>query len=66
VVSSSEAELVEAGDVEGLADAVRRTLARGPEVSQRALAARARLARDHAVDPWVRRYGAIYRSCLAD
>lgn len=64
VVSSSEAVLVEPGDAQGIARALDVIVAGDPSAHERAQAARARLDRDFAVEPWVERYDEIYRSCL--
>jgi glycosyltransferase involved in cell wall biosynthesis len=63
-VSDSEAVLVDAGDIGGLARGLDAILAGAPEALQRARAARRRLADSHAVEPWVRRYDDVYKSCL--
>lgn len=64
VVSDAEAVLVEPGDAQGIAAGLGPILASDPSVRQRVEAARIRLDREFAVDPWVRRYIDIYRTCL--
>ncbi|MEX2375268.1 MAG: glycosyltransferase [Dehalococcoidia bacterium] len=66
VVSDREAELVEAGDVEGMSRALLRTLRHSQDVQDRVAAARGRLEREFAVGPWVDRYSAIYESLLTE
>ncbi len=61
VVSEREALLVQPGDVQGIADALRRILDESREAGCRAALARERLLRERAVDPWVRQYDAVYR-----
>jgi glycosyltransferase involved in cell wall biosynthesis len=63
VVSSREALLVQPGDPQSIARGVREVLAKPADALERADAARKRLSSGFAVEPWVRRYRAIYRSC---
>jgi glycosyltransferase involved in cell wall biosynthesis len=65
VVSRTEAVLVDAGDPRGIARALGYVLAGPSEAAERADAAQVRLGRDFAVEPWVRRYEEVYRSCLS-
>ncbi len=61
VVTSGEAHLVAPNDPIALAAAIRDVYQNAATAQQRARAARARLAREFAVAPWLERYEAIYR-----
>jgi glycosyltransferase involved in cell wall biosynthesis len=65
VVGSEEAWLTPPGDVEAIAGALRAAQAEPAEARRRAEAARGRLAREFAVDPWLDRYEEIYRQLAA-
>jgi glycosyltransferase involved in cell wall biosynthesis len=60
VISSAEAILVPPDDAASLAAAIRDTLGNPVAARERAHAARQRLARDFAVQPWLERYEAVY------
>jgi glycosyltransferase involved in cell wall biosynthesis len=62
VVSSQEAILVPPDDPAALAAGIRRALADPGAARARAVAAGLRLAQQFALDPWLDRYEAIYRS----
>lgn len=64
VVPRGEAVLVDPGDVSGMASALESVVAGGPDVAARVRAARHRLSEAYGVEPWVRRYDDVYRSCL--
>ena len=61
VVSDGEALLVESENPGALAEAIRLTLADRQASSIRAAAAKSRLAREFAAEPWVGRYEELYR-----
>lgn len=61
VVSADEAVLVPSENPSALAAAIRDVYTQPAAAAQRARAARARLARDFAVEPWLERYVDIYR-----
>ena len=64
MLSDTEALLVPSDQPAALADAIS-SVRDNPEAARtRAQAARARLEREFAVDPWVARYDAVYRSVL--
>lgn len=64
VLRREDALLVDADDPESLASAIRETM-RNPETARaRAASARARLAAEYAVAPWVERHTTIYRQIL--
>jgi glycosyltransferase involved in cell wall biosynthesis len=60
VVSAAEAILVPPDDPASLADAVRETLGNPAAARDRARAARRRLEREFAVQPWLERYETLY------
>jgi len=62
VVSAQEALLIAAGDVAGLARAIRSVHADPAAAADRARRAGERLTRDFAPQPWLARYEHIYRS----
>lgn len=62
VVSDAEALLVAPGDPAALAAAIRSVWQDPQGAARRAAAARVRLGRDFAVEPWVAAYDAIYAS----
>jgi len=62
VVSSAEALLVPSNDPASLAAAVRDTLANPEAAAVRAGAARRRLEREFAAQPWLARYETLYRA----
>jgi glycosyltransferase involved in cell wall biosynthesis len=62
VVSSTEALLVSPNDPQALAAALRRACEDQRGGAQRAAAARARLQRDFALEPWLDRYMKVYRA----
>jgi glycosyltransferase involved in cell wall biosynthesis len=62
VVSPAEAILVPPDDPASLADAVRETLSDPAAAHARACAARRRLEREFAVQPWLERYETLYRA----
>jgi len=62
VVSPAEAILVPPDDPASLADAVRETLSDPAAARDRARAARQRLEREFAVQPWLERYETLYRA----
>lgn len=64
VVSPAEAHLREPGDVEGIAAGIDDVLDRPGPASRRARAAKDRLERDFAVEPWARRHLDVYRSLV--
>lgn len=64
VVGDSEAILCEAGDAAGIADAIDRIFAEPEAALDRAGAAKERLDRDFAVEPWARRHLELYRSLI--
>lgn len=65
VVTAEEALLVPPEDPGALAAAIR-AVATDPEAARaRACRARARLAQERALEPWVARYDAIYRAAIA-
>jgi glycosyltransferase involved in cell wall biosynthesis len=59
-----DALLVEPDDPESLASAIRETMRNPDAARSRAASARARLAADYAVGPWVERHAMIYRQVL--
>ena len=61
VLTEAEARLVPSGDARALAAAIRDVRFDPSAASRRAEAARARLARVYAVDPWIGRHTEIYR-----
>jgi glycosyltransferase involved in cell wall biosynthesis len=61
VVTEAEAVLIPKDDPQALAHAIRRVLLDRLGARDRARLARARLARDFAVEPWITRYEAVYR-----
>ncbi len=65
VVSDREAVLVPPEDPAALAEAVRQVLRDPASAAVRAAAARERVASVFAVEPWLARYEALYRSVLA-
>jgi glycosyltransferase involved in cell wall biosynthesis len=62
VVSETEALLTPPGDATALADAIRAVYFDRRGAVARAQAARRRLEREFAVEPWVASYEMIYRS----
>jgi glycosyltransferase involved in cell wall biosynthesis len=64
VVSETEALLVAAEDVAGLARAIHGTLADPGRAAGRAAAARVRLDREFALGPWLDKYERIYRDVI--
>lgn len=64
VVSSDEALLVPPQNAAALAVAIRSVMSDPRGAAQRARAARARLERDFAVEPWVARYKWVYERVL--
>lgn len=64
VVSETEAHLTRPGATEEIAFAIDDVLSRPEEARKRAAAARARLERDFAVEPWARRHLDLYRSLV--
>jgi len=62
IVSSAEGALVPANDATALAAAIRTVCSNPAAVAAQARAARNKLARDFGVEPWLRRYCAIYQS----
>jgi glycosyltransferase involved in cell wall biosynthesis len=65
VVSPSEALLVPPGNPRGFARALEQVLQHPTQGEQRTFAARARLERGFGLRPWLARYEAVYRACLA-
>jgi glycosyltransferase involved in cell wall biosynthesis len=66
MLDETEALLVPSEQPAALAKAIESVREDAPSAARRAQAARARLERDFAVEPWVRRYEAVYRSVLPD
>src|SRR5437879_302447 len=62
IVSSAEGALVPANDAIALAAAIRAVYRNPAAAAAQARAARNKLARDFGVEPWLRRYRAIYQS----
>jgi len=62
VVSRAESVLVPSGSPAALAAAVTQTLANPAAALERARAARRRLEREFALEPWLERYEALYES----
>jgi glycosyltransferase involved in cell wall biosynthesis len=65
VVSSAEAMLVPSDDPSALAAAIRATLADPAAAQTRARAARRRLEREFAAQPWLKRYEQLYEAVAA-
>jgi glycosyltransferase involved in cell wall biosynthesis len=65
VVAGSEALLTPAEDPGALAAAIGEVLDNREAAAQRARAARARLERDFALDPWIERHRTLYQRILA-
>ena len=66
MLDETEALLVPSEQAAALAKAIGSVREDAVSAAKRAQAARARLERDFAVEPWVRRYEAVYRSVLPD
>jgi len=66
VLSPSEAYLCGAGAVDELAEAMRAVLSDPEEAATRAARARRRVQDDFAVEPWARRYRALYARLVQD
>jgi L-malate glycosyltransferase len=64
VVSQTEAALVDAGDVTGIAEAIDRLLERRGEATARAQAAAQRVSSELAVGPWVEKHSRVYRKAM--
>jgi glycosyltransferase involved in cell wall biosynthesis len=64
VVSSSEARLCPAGDVECLAEAIGDLFDRPDSARERAIAAKRRFDADFSLEPWSRRHLEIYRALV--